>query len=450
MTGLRTHAWIAVLLAVALGQRAMADPPPADAEILTAETAVASALQHNPELAVARKQRGIAQANVVIARTYPFNPLFTSLTLAARGNDVVNHTFTENYIRIDVEMRGQMRIRKAAAAAALSRTESEIAAQELSVAVRTLRAFTAFIYRQDKMRLLEDTIKLQDQTVQKVKLLADQGKLKAADLMLARADLVEAQAQRGPANAVSIAAWNDLRKVIGAEHEFAGFNGRLEPFLFEDDATELIRHALSNRPDLHALHLAVIEADHRARLEVANRFGNPSIGPAMEYNETGDHFWGVYFVLPLPALNCRKGEIMLRVAERDKALQDKRRVEIQTTFDVKAAIARLAEAQKWVKHFGSESLPTLQTTMDAFEKLFAAGEPGVDVGRLIDARRRLLRARDGYLDALWELNQARIDLAAAVGDIELALPPREVLPVPTPPSAESTNRPHLLPPVAQH
>src|SRR6516162_3809901 len=182
MTGSRTHAWLALLLAAGLGQRALADPPPADAEILTAETAVASALQHNPELAVARKQRGIAQANVVIARTYPFNPLFTSLTLAARGNDVVNHTFTENYIRIDVEMRGQMRIRKAAAAAALSRTESEIAAQELSVAVRTLRAFTAFIYRQDKMRLLEDTIKLQDQTVQKVKLLADQGKLKAADL----------------------------------------------------------------------------------------------------------------------------------------------------------------------------------------------------------------------------------------------------------------------------
>src|SRR6516165_10959854 len=102
----RKHAWLSVLLIALSCSRAVADPP-ADPDVLTVEQAVAWALQHNPELAVARKQRGIAQANVVIARTYPFNPLFTSLTLAARGNDVVNHTFTENYIRIDVEMRGQ-------------------------------------------------------------------------------------------------------------------------------------------------------------------------------------------------------------------------------------------------------------------------------------------------------------------------------------------------------
>ena len=80
-------------------------------------------------------------------------------------------------------------------------------------------------------------------------------------------------------------------------------------------------------------------------------------------------------------------------------------------------------------------------------RLFAAGEPSVDVLRLIDARKRLLRARDGYLDALWELSQARADLAAAVGDIELALPPREVVASVVPVS--NIVRPQLLPPVAQ-
>ena len=33
------------------------------------------------------------------------------------------------------------------------------------------------------------------------------------------------------------------------------------------------------------------------------------------------------------------------------------------------------------------------------------------------------RARDGYLDALFEVNQAQADLAAAVGDPALALNP---------------------------
>ena len=38
--------------------------------------------------------------------------------------------------------------------------------------------------------------------------------------------------------------------------------------------------------------------------------------------------------------------------------------------------------------------------------LFERGVGGVDVLKVIDIRRRLLTARDGYLAALWELSQA--------------------------------------------
>ena len=37
-------------------------------------------------------------------------------------------------------------------------------------------------------------------------------------------------------------------------------------------------------------------------------------------------------------------------------------------------------------------------------------------------RRKLLKMRDGYLDAQWEASQAQADLAAAVGDPALAVP----------------------------
>jgi outer membrane protein TolC len=63
---------------------------------------------------------------------------------------------------------------------------------------------------------------------------------------------------------------------------------------------------------------------------------------------------------------------------------------------------------------------------ESFDKLFGAGEPGVDVLRLIDVRRRLLRARDGYLDAQFELSQAEADLAAAIGDPSLIIPAAKV------------------------
>jgi hypothetical protein len=34
---------------------------------------------------------------------------------------------------------------------------------------------------------------------------------------------------------------------------------------------------------------------------------------------------------------------------------------------------------------------------------------------VLDIRRKLLKARDSYLDALWEASQAQSDLTAAVG-----------------------------------
>jgi hypothetical protein len=40
----------------------------------------------------------------------------------------------------------------------------------------------------------------------------------------------------------------------------------------------------------------------------------------------------------------------------------------------------------------------------------------VDVLRIRGVPRKLLKARDVYLDALWEVRQAQSDLAAAVGD----------------------------------
>ena len=47
----------------------------------------------------------------------------------------------------------------------------------------------------------------------------------------------------------------------------------------------------------------------------------------------------------------------------------------------------------------------------------------VDVSKLNEARRKLLKTWDGYLDALWEVTQAEADLAAAVGDPALAIAP---------------------------
>src|SRR5207253_2722921 len=82
-----------------------------------------------------------------------------------------------------------------------------------------------------------------------------------------------------------------------------------------------------------------------------------------------------------------------------------------------AAVARWNAARAGADTYRTRVLPSLQTGVEGVQKLFEQGEPGVDVLRIIDLRRKLLRARDSYLTAQWDMTQAQADLVAATGDI---------------------------------
>ncbi len=185
------------------------------------------------------------------------------------------------------------------------------------------------------------------------------------------------------------------------------------------DPQTLVQTALENRADLQARHAAVAEASARLRLEVANRFGNPTFGPAYVYDPSGIQMIGGQLNVPIPLFNCHRGEILQREAERTRAILEVQRTEVQIRQDVIAALARLEQAQKWTEEYINKILPNLQRSLEEMEKLFTQAAPNADLLRVIVTRRNLLRAQDGFLDALWEVSQARADLAAALGEMDI-------------------------------
>jgi hypothetical protein len=66
-------------------------------------------------------------------------------------------------------------------------------------------------------------------------------------------------------------------------------------------------------------------------------------------------------------------------------------------------------------------LPNLRQSVKDFQTLLEKGDPNVTVLHVVDIRRKLLKADDGYWDAVWEMRQALADLAAAIGDPALAV-----------------------------
>jgi hypothetical protein len=83
-------------------------------------------------------------------------------------------------------------------------------------------------------------------------------------------------------------------------------------------------------------------------------------------------------------------------------------------------VARLNAACAWEQQLRLELLPEIQKDVKQAEALAAENKGGDVAAELIELRQRLLRTRDLHLDALWEISQARADLAAAIGDPRMA------------------------------
>jgi outer membrane protein TolC len=406
-----------------------ADPPGPEptksiSKTLTKESAIVWALENNPEIAAFRQQRGIAAGAVVIAETYPFNPILESKVDAVEGpgtSGIVNHAHFEELLSLELEIRGQGAYRRQGANAALSRTDWEIAQQEILLAIRVVKAFDAVLYRQEKLDLLHRTIDLDQRTLEIVHKLVGQGKLHGPDEILTRSEVDDVRAQLGPAKAALVAARYELRRALGAVDEHFRLEGNLESSLLSWTEAALTPVALERRADRNARQAATAEAEARLQLERANRFGNPNLGPRYENDPSQANFIGAQFILPLPAFNTHRGEILQREAELERARLELLQTEVNIRQDVQSALARLERANESVYTYRNEVLPHQESAVKQIEKFLESGDPNVSVIHVVETRRKQLKAQDGFLDALGELRQARADLAAAVGDPALAV-----------------------------
>jgi outer membrane protein TolC len=388
------------------------------------EEAVAYALQNNPTLHAARLQRGLAEGGVVIARTYPFNPIaetYEQPDVGPKTAGITNHFQFQATVRLDLELRGQGKHRQSAAEALLTRTEWEIATQELLVSVATARAFNSVLYRKRKLDVVEDTIRLNELVVDVVKKLVDAGRLRPADLLVARTELDANRALLGQGKVALAVARSDLRHQFGSLNDTFEVKGELDLPIPTIDQETYVKAAFQVRPDLQARKATVSEAQARLRLQVADRYGNISFGPSYQVDDTSTSYIGFAFFAPIPVLNNRQGEILQAQATVSRSIADVREIEVHSEQEVQAALIRLAEAKKWADSYVREVLPNLRKASQDMERLLQQNDPGVDVIKVIDVQRNYLRAFDSYLDALYEVSQSRVDLAAAVGDPALAL-----------------------------
>jgi cobalt-zinc-cadmium efflux system outer membrane protein len=411
------------LVHCASGEDSAPSEPLPTTRLLTLDDSVRYALAHNPQLRALREQHGIAAAGVVIAKTYPFNPIYQGSFQDAQGppGSVENPVLQQHQVTLEVELWHQRCYREQAAFAALSRTDWEIAAQEMAFAINAVRAFDAVLYRERKLAVTEQALRLNQQGADQAKLLVERGTLKSGDLIVSRAEVSDIQSQLGLNRTALISARRDYYRALGISGGSAEPTGAMERPVPAKATDFWLSAANELRPELFARGAAVREAGAEAALQKANRYGNPSVGPFYEFDNSRVTFIGAQVQVAIPVINCHTGEIRQAEAQLTQAQLNVRQTEVEIWQDVTLAAANVAEAQQSAESYRRDILPSLRKGLEDTELLFEQGQGGVDVLRVLDVRRKLLKAEDGYLDALLAYTSAIADLAQAVGDPSVAM-----------------------------
>ena len=170
------------------------------------------------------------------------------------------------------------------------RTDWDIAAQEITLIVRVIRAFDTVVYRFQKNQLILDTIALDQKTAQEAKNLVAAGKLRPGDLIILRSEIEDARAQLGraaprwrrrgmicaPPSASSAAGRSTCRATSPAPpmpwhgQETVPQHGGQEN-VPQNEASALATRPVNIGRTVMPVKQLVAEADALLRLEVANR-----------------------------------------------------------------------------------------------------------------------------------------------------------------------------------
>ena len=417
---------------------------------LTADQAVAVALQRNREVIAARLEIEGSELDVVAARLYP-NPIagysIGNLLLGPANlqNAAPTRSFADQPVQVvgvseivDVWMKRSAHIRAAEKGVDHRRLLTEDALREIAYAVRS--AFAEAVREQAERQLAHDVA---DRYVQTIKI--SQARFKAGDISEAELRKIEIEGLRYQNAVIDAEMQLDVARSRLAALLGLGGSSALPAALVDAadaaarpgfDLARLTSRALERRPDLRAAGAARVQAD--AQLASAQRDALPDISLGANYTHSafttsGDNpnTLALSLSLPLPLFDRNQANIGRARLDQRRADNEGDRLRVAIAREVAEAVRRGTRAVTLLAVFERPTggdvpgtptgtsdkggmLSRAETALRVAEKSYRAG--AISLIELLEAQRTYLDARAQYLRALYDFRQATVDVQHAVGE----------------------------------
>jgi outer membrane protein, heavy metal efflux system len=385
-------------------------------EPLALEQCIEIALRDNPRVLSAREAHRASLARINQARALP-QPVFSYDSDLQPGIADLRGS-GESYIGFSqtVEFPGRRSLRGRIAAAASEQVGVDIGLARLDLAFDVKEAFNGLLLAEERLKHAEQDLDLSREFLQHTEARHEAGDLAQVEVLRARLEVTKGEAAlRAGSNEVAVAR-AQLNFHLGRPASApVQITGELKRPPVTANVDTLKRDALSSRPELKRLQLALSEEGLRERHASLANLPDLDVGVARHRIRGEMTSWDLTFSVPVPLFfwQARKGEVAEARAMQSTIARETEHWRAAIELEVERSYTNAVTAQHQIRLMEDTLLAQAQEVYDMFAFSYQEGEIGGL--ELIEARRGLLEARQAYAETLYDLSMALAALEKAVG-----------------------------------
>jgi cobalt-zinc-cadmium efflux system outer membrane protein len=399
----------------------------------SADDAVVYALSHNGELAALRSEIEASRSLVLQAALRPNPQLDIERKEQINGSD--NDTMVG--AMLPLELGGRRSARILVAQRELELKQSLLADRERLLAAEVRAKFGEALGELLKLGFTEDLLTTTDQGYRLVAARVTEGRTAPLEQNMVLVEVNRIRSMRETGQGKVEVALLELRNLMGMRPE--------EPLRLRGDLDHLIEPvpsdvvakeiALRERPDLRAARALedlaearIAQAQSQGRLDASltGKYELMNFGFAQQgFNSNGKlvpiqgsfHSLAVGVTLDLPVRNRNQGAIAAAVAEKSAATQRREFAELTVKREVASALVRYQSAARAAEIYRVGVQGQANANLDVIRQTYELGSKTLlDV---IAEQRRFIETQTGYIEALVNTYQARVDIERATASPSL-------------------------------
>ena len=403
-----------LLLSLAIAASAL--PAMAQAAPLTLERALQSAFAHNPSLAAAQWEIGVAEGDRQQAGLIP-NP-----QVSWEAEDTRRRSRTTTLMLSQpLELGGKRGARIEVAERAQDAASIELERRRNELRADVFQAFYNSTIAQQRLLLTEQSLQLAERGLRVAQGRINAGKAAPVEAMRAQVQLSQVRLVLRRAERDQATAYQQLAQVTGAPQ--ATFTRVEEPTtaLPAIASPQTLLDRLPTTAELRLARLQINQKEASLGLEKALRIPDLTVSIGSQYSETDRERVNLLGVsMPIPLFNRNQGNVLAAARRTDQARDLRNANELRLRSEVQSGLEQWATANTEVNAFNQVILPAAQSAVDTATRGFEMGKFNfLDV---LDAQRTLFEARSQYLQAVADSTDAWVRIERIYGDTRALLP----------------------------